>query len=266
MIFSKRSNTLRFEFKSTLLLVCIVLAGSCLSTRTEAGEKAIVANCTGSGAYFYISDVSFEAVEAAALNAGAGLAPSRDAVLVTGVGGTRWDTRPRGAIDHACGGDGKDEIAFFKGLQPKSGLWKAHIGATKMDGCPPMMQKAFPMSPGALPAEWQAPRRLTFETPFHPDQLEMTKRLKAEGLGSLKWQTAGEDAWSAEVFSQLFNQIPKGQGQGSKLVWKLTVASEERIEHLSTVQIALPTEVAAIMGSAPNCRVTSHNSWVRVGD
>ncbi|OCW57074.1 hypothetical protein [Hoeflea olei] len=161
---------------------------------------------------------------------------------------------------------GKLPIELFPGIEPQSGLWQARLGDTRLDGCPALLQQAFPASPGALPAEWLAPRKLEFEKPFHPDQLEMTGRLSAEGLSRIAWRSAGENAWTTDVFPELFGEIPAGQGAGSKLTWQLTLKSASEIEHLSTLEIVLPREAAAVLGGSGNCRMVSRNHWVRVSD
>lgn len=161
---------------------------------------------------------------------------------------------------------GKPPIELFPGVEPRSGLWQARLGKTRLEGCPAVMQQAFPKSPGALPAEWLTPRKLTFQRPFHPDQLEMSRRLSAEGLSRIAWRNAGENAWTTEVFPELFGQLPAGQGAGSKMTWRLTLKSETEIEHLSTVSIVLPKEAAAVLGGSNTCRMVSRNSWVRVSD
>ncbi|MGY4749318.1 hypothetical protein ACVNHC_05600 [Pannonibacter sp. Q-1] len=152
------------------------------------------------------------------------------------------------------------------GPQPLSGLWQARLGETRLEGCPPMIQHAFPQSPAALPSELTAPRRLEFKVPFHPDQLEITRSLSAGGSSPVVWRNAGTDSWQTEVFPQLFDQIPAGQGAGSKLNWNLTVKSRAQIDHVSTLQIVLPKEAAAVMGNTAHCRMISRNAWVRVGD
>lgn len=161
---------------------------------------------------------------------------------------------------------GKPPIELFPGIALQSGLWQARLGDTRLEGCPALMQQAFPKSLGALPAEWLAPRKLEFETPFHPDQLEISRRLSAEGLSRIAWRNAGEDAWTTEVFPELFGQIPAEQGAGSKMTWRLALKSETEIEHISTVEIVLPKEAAAVLGGSSNCRMVSRNHWVRVSD
>lgn len=248
--------------RSSLSILSLVLP---LFATPALAEKAIIASCTGKGAHFYLSDEEFEMIEQAAVARGGGAAPSRDAILVIG-NGLHWDTRSRSAIDKSCGGKGNDQIAIFDGIQPKSGLWQAKLGETKLQGCPPMMAQAFAQSPGALPEEWKAPRRVDFERPFHPDQLEMTRSFEAGMKSKVVWKQDGNDTWQTEVFPELFAQMPPGQGGGSKMSWRLSVKDDDLIEHDTTLVIALPAEVAATLGSGQNCRMTSHNSWIRVGE
>ncbi|WP_436644440.1 hypothetical protein [Microbaculum sp. FT89] len=231
-------------------------------------DSAIIARCTGNGAFFYLSEFSEELIQdAMSANYDLGPAPSPGTILVLREGkAPNWDSRSRAEIDRDCGGDGDDELALFDGIQPRSGLWQARLGEARLEGCPAMMQQFLPRSPGALPAEWTQPRRLTLKVPFHPDQLALTRSLSADGRSIVIWRNAGDDAWQTEVFPDLFGQIPAGQGRGSKMTWRLTVRSESEIDHVSTIHIALPAEAAAVMGSAADCRLYSANSWVRVGE
>ena len=159
--------------------------------------------------------------------------------------------------------DGRAPIELFGGIDPRSGLWQARLGETRLEGCPAIMQQYLSVSPGALPAEYMAPRRMEVEAPFHPDQLEMSRGLAAMGQSPITWRIAGDDAWRAEVLPEIFGQIPAGPGRGSQMIWRLAVKSETEIEHIVTVHISLPAEAAAVMGSAPDCRMTTINSWVR---
>lgn len=165
---------------------------------------------------------------------------------------------------------GKPPIELFPdepaaGIQPRSGLWQARLGTARFEGCPQMMQQYGPMGTGLKP-EMMAPRPLTYRVPFHPDQLELTKRLAAEGLSTITWRRAGPDSWEAEVFPEL-SRTAAIEGAGLwKMFWKLTVKSDAEIEHAVTQHIKLPPEAAAVMGGSSNCRMTVVNSWVRVGN
>lgn len=153
------------------------------------------------------------------------------------------------------------------GLQPRSGLWKAHAGTPVMSGCPALMQTYASRLAEPVPAEDLQPRRLDVVRPFHPNQLAMTHEMQAGFNTRIDWKPLGQQSWQAEVFSDLFAQIPSGEGAGSKMVWTLTVLSETDIEHHVTIQIALPDVAAQMMGSGNgDCRVALTNLWRRVGD
>lgn len=145
---------------------------------------------------------------------------------------------------------------------PRSGLWRAEIGPTEMEGCPAMMQNAFPGSPGALPGMTGEARRLDFSTPFHPDSLEMSQ------ISGVRWTADGPDRWvTTDLGADAMRQIPQGQGGGSRIVWRLTVISPEEISFRRVIEIVLPAEAAALMGASPDgCRVMGTDRWLRVGD
>lgn len=155
-----------------------------------------------------------------------------------------------------------DEPAL--GTQPRSGLWQARLGETRLEGCPPMIASAFAQSPGALPAEWLAPRALSFGRPFHPDQLEMSRTLAGEGLGAVNWSATGPATWTAKVMPEIFGQIPAGQGGGSKMTWTMTVIDADRIDHAVVLDIVFPPEAAQVLGGK-GCAMTTDNQWIRVG-
>ena len=145
---------------------------------------------------------------------------------------------------------------------PRSGLWRAEIGPSEMEGCPAMMQSAFPGSAGALPGMTGEPRRLDFSTPFHPDTLEMSR------ISGVRWAADGPGRWvTTDLGADALRQIPQGQGGGSQIVWTLTVISPEEISFRRAIEIVLPAEAAAVMGASPDgCRVTGTDRWLRVGD
>ncbi|WGW04139.1 hypothetical protein [Tropicibacter oceani] len=145
---------------------------------------------------------------------------------------------------------------------PRSGLWRAEIGKTTMEGCPPMMQSAFPASAGALPGLTSEARRMEFADPFHPDSLEMSRTT------GVRWQGVGDNQWRTEdMAAEAFGQIPQGEGGGSRLVWTLKVLSPEEMSFERAIEIVLPDAAAAMMGVGPDgCRVFGTDRWVRVGD
>jgi hypothetical protein len=155
-----------------------------------------------------------------------------------------------------------DDPAKPGGVTPRSGLWQARLGATEIEGCPAMMRQAFAVSPGKLPPEALQPRRLSFTAPFHPDQLELTRTIRAS------WTADGPARWTA-----IMNQVPGQPGGGAaafpggtKLRWTLSVAGPERMEHLSAIEITLPKEAAALLGATGDCRVLTRATWERIGD
>lgn len=145
---------------------------------------------------------------------------------------------------------------------PRSGLWRAEVGPTAMEGCPPMMQDAFPASQGALPGMDGDQRRMNFADPFHPDTLEMSRTT------GVRWQRIGDNRWqTTDMAAAIFAQIPQGEGGGSKLIWTLTVVSPEEMTFARAIDIVLPAAALAIMGgSADGCRVTGTDRWIRIGD
>ena len=166
--------------------------------------------------------------------------------------------------------EGRAPIELFPddptGLHPLSGLWQATAGPLTSTGCPPMIASNLAAAAPALPAEALQPRRLSFATPFHPDQLEMTEVFQRGMQTQLVWQSVGPASWRAAVVPEIFNQIPSGQGGGSEMTWTLTVISQGEITHAVDIRIVLPAAAAAMMGGGDTCRVSSVNAWRRVGD
>lgn len=145
---------------------------------------------------------------------------------------------------------------------PRSGLWRAEVGPTAMEGCPAMLQGAFPASGGALPGMTGETRRMDFADPFHPDTLEMSRTT------GVRWQEIGDNQWRTnDMAAEVFAQIPAGEGGGSQLVWTLTVLSPEEMTFRRDIEIVLPDVAAAMMDVSPGgCRVTGTDRWVRIGD
>ncbi|MCO6187042.1 hypothetical protein [Rhizobium sp. L1K21] len=257
-----------YRYLTLFALSCLGTVMASTAWAAPLGEKAIVADCYGTGVNFYLSSHPRDQLAISSVEV-FGIAPpsSPDAIFVVDrrTNTYRWDSRPRRTIARECGSE-NDELALFQGIQPKSGLWQAKLGETKLTGCPSMMQQAFPKSPGALPAEWKTPRRVVFEVPFHPDQLEMTRSFEAGMKSKVVWKQVADDTWQTEVFPELFGQLSAGEGKGSKMTWRLAVKDEGRIEHDTTLSIVLPAEAAAALGAGKDCRMTSHNIWQRVGE
>ena len=148
-----------------------------------------------------------------------------------------------------------------EGGGPRDGLWKANIGPTRMQGCPPMVAQAFPNSPGALPGMTGDTRRMTFSKPFDPNTLEMSQTMNAG------WTQTGENRWETDVSPEIFDQIPQGAGGGSRLSLVLEVVHPELIRFDHTIEIILPDVAVAMLGVSPDgCRVIGSDTWQRIGD
>lgn len=248
--------------------IILVFSALILFTSAARAERPVLASCSsGSGASFMLSEED-EATTIELL--GLPPRPFADAVIVLRPGRSpHWDARSRAEIDRSCGGDGEgtEETALFGGVQPKSGVWRAELGPVELVGCPAMVRQAFPGSPGALPAAMRQPRRLEFDIPFHPADLELTSSFEATGMGDVTWRSIGPNSWEAEILADAFEDLPAFGDRRSSLVWRLTLVGEERIEHLATVTLAFPAELVAVLGAgADQCQAVTRNAWVRVGE
>lgn len=145
---------------------------------------------------------------------------------------------------------------------PRSGTWSAEIGATRMEGCPAIMQQMFTHSPGLLPEIAAPPGKLDFACPFHPDSLELSRTAR------VKWQSNGPGSWvTTDLAATEFAMIPAGQGGGSHIRWQLDLRSPEELTFERSIEIILPAEASALLGTAPGgCRVTGTDRWIRLGD
>lgn len=145
---------------------------------------------------------------------------------------------------------------------PRNGTWRAEIGASRIEGCPAMMRQMFAQSPGALPGQVGAPGQLEFSCPFHPDTLELSRQT------GVRWTPNGPNRWTTtDLGAQAFAMIPQGEGGGSHIRWDLTVLSPDEIDFTRSIEVILPAEAAAVLGTAPEgCRVTGSDRWIRVGD
>lgn len=145
-------------------------------------------------------------------------------------------------------------------IQPRDGLWRAEVGPSQMDGCPPMMRSAF-QTAAPLPGFSQEPRRLSFSRPFDPNALELSRTAR------VTWRRdAATRSFVTEMAPEVFAQIPQGEGGGSRLAWRLRVESPGAIVFARRLEIVLPDVAAAVMGMAGPCAVTGTDRWIRVGD
>ena len=170
----------------------------------------------------------------------------------------------REPIELPDGGPVPEPVDLFsdESSAPRSGLWRAEIGPTAMEGCPPMMQGALPASAGALPGMTGDAIRMEFADPFHPDTLEMSRTT------GVRWQEIGVNKWQTrDMAAEVFGQIPEGEGGGSQMDWTLTLVSPEEFLLYRAIEIVLPAAAATMMGvSGDGCRVTGTDRWIRVGD
>ena len=150
------------------------------------------------------------------------------------------------------------------GGQPRDGLWQAQIGPTRIEGCPALMQQMFnhPNAPVNRAAIDEGERRMRFARPFDPNQLELSKTAR------VRWHPDGPNRWvTTDLGAEAFAMIPAGEGGGSHIRWEMTVLSPQEISFRRSVELVLPAEATAMLGSAPEgCRVTGTDRWVRIGD
>ena len=85
-----------------------------------------------------------------------------------------WSSRRTTSVFTSEQGTIVDPAAVAGWVQPRDGLWRAEVGPSEIDGCPPMMRSAFPTA-APLPGFSQEPRRLAFSRPFDPNALELSR-------------------------------------------------------------------------------------------
>lgn len=141
---------------------------------------------------------------------------------------------------------------------PKSGMWKYNASPVTFEGCPAMIPRNGLADFGALPPEAMKPQRLTFQSPFHPAQLPLSRMSKG-------WWQEAANVWQTRVMLHEFGEASITVGQGSFMMWQIMVESEHKILHTTLVSVGLPPEAVAVFGSE-RCNVQSTNIWTRVGD
>ena len=142
--------------------------------------------------------------------------------------------------------------------EPKSGIWQYNATPVTFEGCPAMIPRSSLADFGALPPEALKPQRLIFQSPFHPDQLPMSRM-------TIGWWQEAPNVWQTRVMLHEFGEASINTGQGSFMMWQLTVESDSSIKHTTLVSVGLPPEAVAAFGS-DRCNVQSTNIWTRVGD
>lgn len=163
------------------------------------------------------------------------------------------------ALDEVPDAEAPQEIAAASGLQPESGRWHLQQGTPVVEQCPDVMRAAMAGSAFEPPAAGDLDQRLVVTVPFHPDQLEMSRKMK------LAWRTTAPGAWRAEALQSVFAGLPQGGGAGSRLTWDLKVLGPDRIRHSSRLTVAIPPEAAAAFASDV-CIVSTTSHWLRTGD
>lgn len=143
--------------------------------------------------------------------------------------------------------------------QPKTGTWRLEMGQPQVQECPPMMRQSISVPPDPALASEMGPRHLQIVEPFHPDQLEMTRKM------NVRWKKIGPASWQTEAMRDVFANLPQDAGQGSSLVWQLTTLSPNKMEHLVRLTIALPAEAAAALGG-DRCVMETVSHWLRIAD
>lgn len=256
-----------------LLLPATLSAAECLPATIRFSDKGT--------AEYIVPDAD----EATLRHRDYGSAPSADHLLVTYEGDGYWV--PRQDLDaaqvvlglgvdsfHYIGPDhcapndlpialdltptGDQVVSIDTGVQPKSGLWKLEATPVTFEGCPAIMTQSMPANMVALPAEATTPQRLTFASPFHPDQLQMNAYAS-------QWKVTTPGNWETRAMEHVFAQSPAYGGKRSYLQWTLTVNSPDRISHRSEMHVVLPPEAIAVF-KTDHCAAISTGNWIRVGD
>jgi|GEM_PF-6049914 len=218
-----------------------------------AEQKALVAECTGSGARFYLSDLT---ISQAAVTAGTDVPSNSDGVLVVGAGKKPyWSTAGRKQIDRDCGGQGQDEIELFPGgLQPRDGTWRTTVQPTEMKGCPSMLASAI--AAGSARAQTTT-RRVEFPEPFDPN------KLPRDFNPGHSWQAAGAHRWTSSIYSGGTNFGAEGM-QATDVRLTLQLVSETEIRQSGSVKINLPKIAQQTLGISGDCRVITNSvsTWI----
>lgn len=238
---------MRKIFLATAAVACSAIP------QAMAEEKALVAECTGNGARFYLSELT---IDEASVAAGTELPSNSGGILIIGAGRKpEWSTASRRQIDRECGGQGQEEVELFPGgLQPRDGNWRTVVKATRMEGCPEMLASA-------MAAQNKGPetttRRVSFPKPFDPN------KLPRDFNPGHSWSAAGDNRWTATIFTQ---GIDYGADGAQKTDVRLTMelVSETEIRNAGSVKISLPKFAQKVMNISGDCRVItdSVSTWI----
>ncbi|WP_417410890.1 hypothetical protein [Hoeflea sp.] len=235
-----------------LLMTAAVCA---VASPALAEQKALVAECTGSGARFFLSDLT---VSEASVSAGTNVPSSPDGVLIIGVGEKPyWSFAGRKQIDRDCGGDGQDEIELFPGgLQPRDGNWRTVVKATRMEGCPEMLASAMAAQ---NKGQQTTTRRVSFPKPFDPN------KLPRDFNPGHSWSAAGDNRWTASIFTQGVDYGAEG-AQKTDVRLTMELVSETEIRNTGSVKMSLPEFAQKVMNISGDCRVITDSVSTWLGD
>lgn len=239
--------------RSIFLLTAAIASG--VATHAVADEKALVAECTGSGARFFLSDLT---IDEASVAAGTELPSTSGGILIIAAGRKpEWSTASRRQIDRDCGGPGQEEVELFPGgLQPRDGNWRTVVKATRMEGCPGMLASA-------MAAKNQGPqtttRRVSFPKPFDPN------KLPRDFNPGHSWSAAGDNRWTASIFTQ---GVDYGAAGAQKTDVRLTMElhSETEIRQSGSVKASLPKFAQKTLNISGDCRIVTDSVSTWVGD
>ena len=240
---------MRKIFLATAVLACGV------ASQAIADEKALVADCTGSGARFFLSDLT---IAEASVAAGTELPSTSGGILIIGAGRKpEWSMASRRQIDRECGGQGQEEVELFPGgLQPRDGNWRTVVKATRMEGCPEMLASA-------MAAQNKGPettmRRVSFPKPFDPN------KLPRDFNPGHSWSAAGDNLWTASIFTQGVDYGAEG-AQKTDVRLTMELVSETEIRNTGSVQMSLPKFAQKVMNISGDCRVITDSVSTWIGD
>lgn len=235
------------------LVAAAIACGS--ATPAMAAEKALVAECTGSGARFYLSDVT---IAQASVAAGTAIPSTPGGILIIGTGRKpEWSMASRRQIDRECGGQGQEEVELFPGgLQPRDGNWRTVVKATRMEGCPQMLASA-------VAANNQGPqtttRRVSFPKPFDPN------KLPRDFNPGHSWRAAGDNRWTASILDQGMNFGSEGV-QKTKVGLTMELVSETEIRNSGSLKVSLPAIAQKTLNISGDCRVITDSVSTWIGD
>ncbi|WP_375589328.1 hypothetical protein ABWH89_21170 [Hoeflea alexandrii] len=236
-------------FLATATIACGV------ASQAMAEEKALVAECTGNGARFFLSDLT---IDEASVAAGTELPSASGGILIIGAGRKpEWSMASRRQIDRECGGQGQEEVELLPGgLQPRDGNWRTVVKATRMEGCPEMLANA-------MAAQNKGPetttRRVSFPNPFDPN------KLPRDFNPGHSWSAAGNNRWTASIFTQGIDYGAEG-AQKTNVRLTMELVSETEIRTSGSVKMTLPKFAQKVMNISGDCRVITNSVSTWVGD